>query len=135
MYSISSDFYSTLIYLKTSYVYSYIVWDCVCSHFLVGGGEVISLSSLCTVSCVDSDVRLLPGVPSSEFYDRLRERGPAFPRNFFDEDRLRLGRVEVCQDGSYTAVCKDSQWDDRDASVVCSQLGFSPDGKYLTYNT
>ena len=84
------------------------------------------------MSCVEGDVRLLPGVSSNEFYDSLSQGiGSEIQSNFFYEDRLRLGRVEVCQDGVYTAVCKDSQWDDRDASVVCSQLGFSPDGKYL----
>ena len=37
------------------------------------------------------------------------------------------GRVEVCVNGVWTTICSDF-FDYEDASVVCSQLGYSPYG-------
>ena len=38
------------------------------------------------------------------------------------------GRVEVCQDGQWKTVCNDG-WGDREARVVCRQLGFAEDSR------
>ena len=72
-----------------------------------------------TVSCVDGSVRLQNPDASSE---------SQLPSYDLIKDQVSRGMVEVCVNGSYSRVCDDG-WDNRDASVVCSQMGFSRYGK------
>ncbi len=53
------------------------------------------------------------------------------PPEDFIKDAISRGRIEICQGGVYGSIC-DNLWDNRDASVVCSQKGFSLFGdKYI----
>ena len=47
-----------------------------------------------------------------------------------DGDLPTEGRVEVCFDNVWGTVC-DDLWDDRDARVVCRQLGLPTAGEHI----
>ena len=42
------------------------------------------------------------------------------------------GRVELCYDETWGAICPSYTWDIREATVICRQLNFTTIGKYTS---
>ena len=59
-------------------------------------------------SCITGDVRLFGGMRPTE------------------------GTVEVCVNGEWQTIC-DSYWETNDATVICSQLGYSTTARLLAF--
>ena len=78
---------------------------------------------ICGAVCRSGTVRITVGDINQLYQD------PDFlEENYFIKDELARGRVEVCVGGIYGTIC-DHYWNNDDASLVCSQLGFTPYGK------
>ncbi len=77
-------------------------------------GQTHTHIHLPSATCTEGDVRLCIGDACvvTETQD------------FLINNRLSVGRVEVCLEGRFGTVCRDS-WENNDASVLCSELGFS----------
>ena len=74
-------------------------------------------------NCTDGSIRLMVG-EDYEYYMAETD----YDQLYYIDDKLSRGRVEICKGGGYHTSCVDS-WDERDASVVCRELGFSPNGE------
>ena len=74
---------------------------------------IIDAESLTEDDCTDRGAVRLVGIPQN-----LRSQG----------------RVEICIGSSWGTICRDN-WDDRDAAVVCNQLGYGRDGNLICSQT
>ncbi len=84
--------------------------------------------TLSPAMCTDGDVRLAVSEETDTFYMGLSN----YDESYYDKGGLRVGRVEVCRNGIYGTICIDT-FDNLDASVVCSQSGFSRHGVLQIY--
>ena len=73
-------------------------------------------------------MRLVVGDDAESYYQG--HYSDDYDDTYYDKGRLARGRVEVCVGGRYGTVCNQN-WDYKDASVICFQLGFSPFGKAI----
>ncbi len=47
------------------------------------------------------------------------------------KDEISQGAVIMCMNGTFHSIC-DVGWDNQDASVLCSEMGFSRYGKLIS---
>ena len=76
-----------------------------------------------STSCVEGTYRLA-----------IDQTGDTATKNLFINGEASSGRVEVCISGQYYTICDDN-WENDDASEVCSSLGFSTAGKPVALST
>ena len=85
----------------------------------------VVLSTNYEANCTEGDVRLLIG-DGAEFHLNIN----TYEDFYFINDELARGRVEMCIGGKYGTLCDDN-WTEKEASIVCSELGFSSYGNDL----
>ena len=79
-----------------------------CDHLAAPPNLCVFVSDPLGSCGVDGTIRLADGTDSNE------------------------GRVEICSDGVWGTVYRDSTWDSREGVVVCKQLGFqNPSTSYV----
>ncbi len=110
--------YSQFAWIDVYFVFIFLLLFCE-KCFLRLQQLILFSGVFCVASCVDGDIRLRTG-PEDYTY-------PEFEQYLYINGELRLGRVEVCLGGRHGTVC-DDVWDYQAASIVCSQLFFSPWG-------
>ena len=81
-------------------------------------------------SCVNGDIRL---EVSATRMPLIGQRS-SDDQTVFGKNGIRAGRVDICENGTVDTVCS-TEWDNQDTSVVCTQLGYSPNGKLLSTRT
>ena len=95
-----------------------------CSYGLVGDqqSQCISTDQRCdgVTDCIGGEDELDHNCPC----------GPEGAVRLVDGIVPYRGRVEVCKNKRWTTICSRS-WDNRDAAVVCHQLGYPTEGWHI----
>ena len=93
-----------------------------CTRVCENGFQLNKTSMICGKQCLEykhtSDI-------TSHNYSLACDDGDL---RLVDSESLGQGQVEVCFNNTYGSICADF-WDERDAQVVCGQLGFMRNGQ------
>lgn len=87
---------------------------------------MISHAIIVLAVCNESSARILIGEDGEYYAGDILEDA-----SLYIADSLATGRIELCYNGAWEAICKDT-WSSENAAVACSQLGFSRAGEQVT---